>query len=414
MLSISRTTRAAMGALLVLCTMTACSDDPTEPGAETIPIGGLFSLTGNWSTLGRASEAALELAVADINASLARGASELRFEAVVEDTKLDPAVVLTAAQSLKSAGVVIALGPQSSAEVAALKPWADANGMLVVSQSSTAGTLALANDNVLRLTPGDSLESIALAAMMTADGISSTVPLWRADAGNRGLAVQTRARMSALGATVSAGLEYGASETDFTAELATIRAEVVAAIAREGSASKVAVTLAAFDEAVQIFRAATNDPVLSSVTWYGTDGTALSAALQSDAVAAAFAARVGFANPIFGLDDSNIDKWQPIAARIRAATGEEPDAFALAVYDGAWLAAQAHLYAGGRAEAALLRTQLVQAAQTFHGATGATTLNAAGDRRNGNFDFFALRAQGAGHTWTRVAQFDTQSGVLRR
>ena len=392
----------------------ACNDSagPTTGGGD-VAIGGLFSLTGNWSTLGKASKAALELAVDDINQYLSTSGSGLHFTSDIVDTKLDPATALTAARSLRSRGVRIAIGPQSSAEVAQIKAFADSAGLVNASQSSTAGSLAIADDNIIRFTPGDSLEAIALAGLMKADGISNVVPIWRADAGNRGLASATRARMTALGATVATGLEYSATATSFTAELATLKTQVQAAIAASGT-TKVAVMLAAFDEAVDIFKAAASDPVLSSVKWYGTDGTALSTALQTDAAAAAFAAKVGFPTPTFGLSDAIADKWQPIAARIKTKSGQDPDAFALAVYDAAWLAAYAYLAAGTDANAQSLRTHMITAASSYYGATGWTALNAAGDRRNGDFDYFALTLVNGAYQWKRVAQYDTQTGTLTR
>ena len=42
-------------------TSTSCDEDTTGPDDSTIPIGGLFSITGNWATLGVASKAAMEL-----------------------------------------------------------------------------------------------------------------------------------------------------------------------------------------------------------------------------------------------------------------------------------------------------------------------------------------------------------------
>jgi branched-chain amino acid transport system substrate-binding protein len=57
---------------------------------------------------------------------------------------------------------------------------------------------------------------------------------------------------------------------------------------------KAAVYLAAFDEAVELFHAATKDPVLKSVAWYGSDGVALSRALVGDRTAASFAAARGW------------------------------------------------------------------------------------------------------------------------
>src|SRR5690554_6925952 len=122
-----RSTRATLLALLLpaAITLTACTESTTEPPAtRVVPIGGLFSLTGNWSTLGLTSEAALELAVEDINASLDFIGSWLRLRALVEDTELDPERALDAARRMREAGVRITLGPQSSAEVEALKSFA--------------------------------------------------------------------------------------------------------------------------------------------------------------------------------------------------------------------------------------------------------------------------------------------------
>ena len=84
---------------------------------------------------------------------------------------------------------------------------------------------------------------------------------------------------------------------------------------------------------MDVFQSAQSDLTLSSTTWYGSDGVALSAALTGDATAAAFAASVDYPNPIFGLDDSLQSEWQPIADAIEARTGIQPDAFALSAYD---------------------------------------------------------------------------------
>lgn len=411
-----RPTRATLLALLLpaAITLTACSESTTEPPAtQVVPIGGLFSLSGNWSTLGLTSEAALELAVEDINASLDFIGSWLRLRALVEDTELDPERALDAARRMREAGVRITLGPQSSAEVEALKSFADANGLLVVSQSSTAGSLAIPDDNILRLTPGDSLEIVALGALMLDDGIEAIVPLWRADAGNQGLANAMRAHLPTLGIGVSPGAEYGTSQTDFDETLAVIRGEVEEAIAAVGAA-RVAVALAAFDEAVDLFHAAANDPVLSAVRWYGTDGIARSAALENGASAADFAVRVGFVAPIFGLSDANARKWRPIVERIGERTGLDADAFAVAVYDGAWVAAGAYLEAGADADAESLRTRFMEVADAYRGGTGLMRLNADGDRAEGNFDFFALEPVGDGFRWVRVAHYDTRTSELVR
>jgi branched-chain amino acid transport system substrate-binding protein len=214
---------------------------------------------------------------------------------------------------------------------------------------------------------------------------------------------------------VKPGVQYAATQPDFAAALATLKTQVQTAITERGGTATVAVAHAGFDEVVDIFKLATVDPVLSSVRWYGTDGTALTEPLRADATAAAFARKVNFWAPIPGVDREASDRWQPIANRIAArAGGAQPDAFGLAVYDAVWVTAQAYLASGGRGNATALKSAFVTAANNLYGASGWTALNAAGDRRFGNFDFFALNASGTTSAWGLRAQFDTQRRVLTR
>jgi len=243
--------------------------------------------------------------------------------------------------------------------------------------------------------------------------MATIIPFWRNDAGNIGLQVATRALFSSVG-TVMPGVQYEAAQADIAAALASLKTQVQEAIAERGGTATVAVAHAGFDEVVDIFNAATTDPVLSSVRWYGTDGTALTEPLRTDATAAAFARTVNFWAPIPGVDREASDRWKPIADRIAARAGGQPDAFGLAVYDAVWVTAQAYLAVGGRGHAAALKTAFVTAANSLYGASGWTALNPAGDRRFGDFDFFGLSESGSSSTWTLRAQYDTQRGVLTR
>lgn len=410
-----RVTRVARFSTLLLLALAGagCDNDSTAPSGEAIEIGGLFSLTGNWATLGVASKAAMEIGIEDVNAYLAAGKTGMRFTASIQDTKLDPPTALTAVTAMKTAGVEVVIGPQSSAEVAAIRSYVDANGVLVISQSSTAGTLAIPNDNIFRLTPSDTLEAVALVGLMVADGVKTVIPFWRNDAGNVGLQVATRALFSKTG-TVKAGVEYTATQSDFAASIAALKTQVQTAITERGGTAGVAVAHAGFDEVVNIFLLAAADPVLSSVRWYGTDGTALNEPLRTNAVAAAFAKKVSFWAPIPGVDAGASARWQPVASRIASRGGQPADAFALAVYDAVWITAQAYLAVGGRGQPAALKAALVTAADAFYGASGWTKLNPAGDRQFGDFDFFSLTQSGANFNWILSAQYNTQTGVLTR
>jgi branched-chain amino acid transport system substrate-binding protein len=389
----------------------ACDDDSSGPdaGANQLVVGALLSITGPGQTLGRTSEAALQLAADDLNARLSADGSATRVSVRVQDTGLDPALALDRLRTLAGQGVRIFIGPQSSSEVAALKPFADSAGVILLSQGSTASSLSLPDDNVFRLVPDDGPEGQASAALADADGIGTIVPLWREDAGNQGLHDAVERLFPATGGTVTAGAHYPPGTTDFTSQLEAVRADVSAAIAQQGAAA-VAVYLAAFEESALIFAQASGDPVLSQVRWYGADGTVQSAAVVADPTSAAFAAATEFRAPTYGLDDQLLAQDAELLAAIEARSGLRPDAFTLAAYDALHVAALAYA-AVGLGDIAGYRAELLRQAAAYSGATGSTTLNANGDRAVGDYDFYQV-CGGPTPSWQRVSAYEATAGTV--
>ena len=150
------------GLLLALVSF-AANIEAKQSKSQPTKIGVLVSLTGSWSTLGKNTVAALQIAANQI-AAQTRGRQ--RFQLLIRDTQLDPSEALDAIRDLNSRGVKIIIGPQSSAEVAMIKPFADANNILVISQGSTASSLAIPNDNIFRFCPNDIREADAIVALM--------------------------------------------------------------------------------------------------------------------------------------------------------------------------------------------------------------------------------------------------------
>lgn len=100
-----------------------------------------------------------------------------------------------------------------------------------------------------------------------------------------------------------------------------------------------------------------------------------------------------------------------MASQIRARTGTDPDPFGLAAYDATWVAALTLLSTGGTTDAAVLRTALTRIADSYDGVTGPVRLNLAGDRAEGNYDFWAVRERpGGGYQWRRVARYELGPG----
>jgi branched-chain amino acid transport system substrate-binding protein len=399
--------RLILCAFVVVLVGSAPEVQAAKRSKRPVKIGVLADLTGSWSTLGKNTVAALQIAANQIQTETN---GRRRFRLIVRDTHLDPSKALEAIRDLDQRGVKIVIGPQSSSEVAMIMPFADAHNILVISQGSTASSLAIPGDNIFRFCPNDVREAEAIVALMRHDGIRAIVPLWRNDRGNNGLHDSVQIRFQALGGRVTSGFRYEPTTTDFSAATNSVASQITSLINGGTNPSSIAVYLAAFDEVVGVFHAAQANSTLSDTSWYGSDGVALSAVLVADPVAAAFAIHSGYPNPIFGLPDALRNRWQPIANAIEARTGITADAFALSTYDALFVVNLALVHAKPETNFGEFKAAFVDEASHYNGVTGSTALDAAGDRNNGDFDFWAVRLSGPTPTWVRIGSYN--NGVL--
>jgi branched-chain amino acid transport system substrate-binding protein len=111
------------------------------------------------------------------------------------------------------------------------------------------------------------------------------------------------------------------------------------AIATYG-ANRVAVYLVAFD-VVPIFIQAQSHPALSTVKWYGSDGSVLNNKLVKSDEAAKFAVKTDFLNPIYGVENDNNENFKHIISQIQEDIGRAPRSYASVAYDALWVAALA-------------------------------------------------------------------------
>jgi len=397
-----RKTLLSIAVLLTLvATLQSCGKkDPKR----TVSVVGLFSLTGNWSSLGITSKAALEIASDDINQYLKTKGATYGINFSVYDTKLDPELAKTYFNAATQGGAKFIIGPQSSAELAAIKPLSDGTEVLVISQSSTAGSLAIPKDFIYRFCPPDKIEGAATANTIYNKGLRGLVTVSRDDAGNKGLQTATGAAFTTKGGQTVAITPYATTGANYPTLIASIKTQVNTLIGTYGAA-KVGIYLSSFDEGVEIFKLAAADPVLSSVKWVGGDGIVLSTALLGDATAADFAIKTGFFAPSYGLPTATESQWKPIAARIKAKTGIEPDAFALATYDIAWtIAYSLEANYGSTILFDDVKGKFFEYANSHGGILGAETLDENGDRANGTYDYFGIVKEGSAYVWKLVGK----------
>jgi branched-chain amino acid transport system substrate-binding protein len=375
---------------------------------DTLTVGALLPLTGALASYGEEAEVALKMAAGDANNELATSGSAKRVALVIEDTRTDPGVALEKLEAMAAAGIRIVIGPVTSAEVAAVKQYADENGVLIVSIGSTAPDLAIAGDNVLRLVPDDTRQAEVLARQMWDDGVRVVVPMWRADVFGNNLQGLVEENFEELGGTVVDGVGYEPLVGEFSSSLHRINfivweqnlrsltEKVEVASTRHGAGS-VGVYIVAFDEIVPILIQADRHPELASVRWYGSDGSAQVEGVVKNGEAAEFAIRTNFMNPIYGVEET--EAFGELEERIAGEIGRVPRSYAEATYDALRLAALTLENPASNS----LRDSFVQTAGSYVGVTGGTELNEHGDRKSGSYDFWAVRAGHDSYKWESVA-----------
>jgi branched-chain amino acid transport system substrate-binding protein len=372
---------------------------------EVVQIGGLFAMTGRLATFGENELAAAQLAVEQVNALLVSLDIEWRLlDFVVEDTQTDPALCLEAVESFAGRGIKLLIGPLSSAEVRAIKGYCDANKILAISQSSTAPDLAIADDFIFRFCPTDKGgQGPAIGRMMYDDGKRYVIPVAVNDAWGVGLEVAATQRFEELGGTVLEGIRYVPGAPEFSAEASDLASKVQSAVDLYGGPTQVCVLHIAFEEVTSWFTAASEYEVLSSVKWYGSDGTAGSSAMLEDPGVSAFSVMVDYPSPIFAPTESA--KWEMVRQNGVDVLGRDPESYSYGVYDVVWAYALSVLKADS-SDPEDVKEVLPEVAQSFFGASGWIELDEAGDRLAGDYVIWQVVETSPGeYEWQIVGKF---------
>lgn len=345
------------------------ADGPTG----TIQIGGLLSLSGSGDSGGQ-MDAAARLAVDDFNAYLNQNGALWSLKWVSGDDRMDPETALDIIQSMNSQGIDIVVGPDTSASLERIIDYAGANGMLLVSPSSTAPSLAIPGDAVFRLAPNDAGQGRALGKLLDSDGIGALVPLWRGDTYGDELRDAAARDFEGRGGVVQAGVRYDPTTPEHSLEVQLLNKYVAEASGRYG-ADRVAVLVIGFDEVESIIRTAAQYDNLKSVRWYG-DGSVAQSTLLDDEAAVGFLTGVEFraVQPLV----SNGELGAYVRNAVAADFGEDVSPYVYPAYDAVWIIGKAIEAAGG-ADTSIVKAALPGVANQYTGALRSTQLDGAGD-----------------------------------
>ena len=376
---------------------------------SAISIGLLASVSGDGQAIGQGIKAGAERAAGDINTLLVASGAESSVRLITGDTAGDPATALAKLEALHNLGVRLVVGPDSPAQMAAVRTFAQENGIVLLLPTDTSTLLTAAGDGIYALGQANAHEAAATAALLWDDGMRSVVTLSRNDELAVDSAADVVARIDALGGTSPQGVTYDASTTDFTATVQALSAAVAGATV--GPAAT-AVYVAASDEIVAILDLAQNDATLAGVRWYASHSVAQSEALRISPTAAVFANQVSLTCAQYA-DEEETSADETLLGELATTLGATPDRSAAVAYDAVWLGVWSYLLAGvPEPSTGVLSSTLERTAATYFGVTGLTTFDDLGDRAYYDYDFWMLQpADTTGYLWQTAARYQVDPGA---
>ena len=372
-----------------------------------IPIGVLLPLTGDFASYGARGKACAELAESDINDFVQNAGLPVTFRFYYEDTETKSDIALQKLQTLAAKGVKVVTGLLSSADVQAVKGYADTNKIVVITPFSTVAELGVAGDYIFRTIPHDDMEGVALAKLVYGLGFRYVAILQRKDPCDISIATMFKEKFEEFGGEILTFVEYEPGTSEFTSELQALEDAVGPAIAQHG-VDKVAIQTLTWEDLAQVLaQAKARNSITLNVRWFGGDAVALSTVILEDAgdVANQTQLLAGF----YYAPES--PKKARVVDYVRNRLGQEPDIYSLIVYDSAWIAALSILQAGVNDGEAIQKVVL-HAANNHFGASGWTELDETGDRTGLDIIFYQVQAVDSDYEWVVVAKYSAATGSV--
>ena len=377
-----------------------------DHGKKEFVVGAILPFTGSLSSIGKSVKIALENAENDVNKHFEEMNSSSHFKLLMADSKTSPEESLVAIKKLHENGAKIIVGPATSTAVSAVKEYADANNIILISYSSTSPLLSIKGDNLFRLVPDDTYQGKIIAQRMINDGIKVIVPFWRSDIYGNELYNSTKSNFEKLGGKVEEGINYHPYTGKFATSLHRINfimwnqdleklSEIVSDAVRKYGVHSVGVYIISYDEITPILIQAPLYGMLEKVRWYGSDSIAQNHHITKNIDSAMFAMNTNFTNPLYSISNET-EESHALEKELEKKLHEEGSiTYPAIAYDSYWISAlsldkNSTILSDKENFSKSFKELVVETAESFGGMSGRIKLNAAGDRIGGNYDFWIV------------------------
>src|SRR5438093_5194207 len=348
--------------LLVLCLVSAialmsCAGAKSDSNSNEIVIGEFGSLTGTTATFGISTKNGIDMAIDAMNKSGGLLGKQVRV--IVEDDQGKPEEAQTVVTKLINKDQVIAvLGEVASSRTMAAAPVAQQNGIPLISPSSTNPKVTQIGDSIFRVCFIDPFQGFVMAKFATNTLKVKNVAVLR-DIKNDysvGLAEVFVDNFKKMGGNIVANESYSEGDTDFSAQLTSIKSKNPEAVFMPGYYTEVGLVVR------QARKLGLNIPFMGGDGWDSPKlieigGEALNGSYYSNHIA------VSDPNPII----------QKFVSEYRTRYGATPDALAGLGFDAASVLFDA-IKRANSTDGAKVR-DAIASTKDFDGITGKITID---------------------------------------
>jgi len=359
---------------------------PVEPLAgKEIQLGYIVSQTTALETTQPHVE---QIMTPDYNAFAQKLGYDVTFKYLIDDATGQAAVHLEKVQGYKAMDISVFIGGEWSSQAQAALSYCNDNDMLMWSDSSTSPLLSLADDNLYRMCPDDTIQAPAIAEMLYSHGIHAIILIQRGDAWADGIYNYLEPAYTAKGGVILEKIRYAQEATEFSNYLQTAEDEAKKAVDQYGQ-DHVAVELLSFNEFVTMITQAKDYPTIYSLKWFGSDGTTLTQQACDDAPEESDHLQIysTYAAP------AESEKFHDLYDRYYALVSQPYGYYSACAYDIGWVLTQSILEAQSSDAMDLIPLQAGVCFNSF-GASGWNRLNDAGDRYGSNYQIWAYHYDG--------------------
>ncbi len=343
-------------------------------------IGGSMPLTGELADIGVQWKTVLEMARDDLNSEMTKYGIKAKFTLVINDDKTDDTEALKSFQTLAQAGIKVVIGPAASSQVKAVKSFVDDNKIVLITASSTSPTLAIPNDYIFRTVGSDAVQSKALAALVSSQGVKKVIVFHRNDEYGVAFANFFKKEFNATGGS-SIAIQYASGQADYASEVAQLSSS-----AKQSGVE--GIVMISFDtDGVNIVDHAKDDAFLSSLKWFSSEGVQGATGLLSNSIAQ-FILKTDYmgTRPVF----KENPLYKDFATRYKAKAGSNAPVFTANLYDAIFLAGWSIVRVGS-ASGAAIKSALPDVAKKYYGASGWCIFDDAGDKMYQDYSIWTVK-----------------------